>query len=125
MQVTEEDLITAVEKMTTAWRPEGEWITALHLEKSFGGKLTVKDMKRLGECGEACKTIEKAAHDITAEHDIDMAEVLYMVRRKKVIDYEKKEIFGVFLCTSTLREVHHENLDALFCIRKWNQGKLD
>lgn len=32
-----------------------------------------------GECGEACKTIEKAAVDIVGEHDTDIAETLFLV----------------------------------------------
>ena len=36
-------------------------------------------MGKLGECGEACKTIERAAQDIMGEHDTDIAEALYVV----------------------------------------------
>jgi hypothetical protein len=79
-KVTEDQVIELVEKATTAWRPQGEWITALHLTKSLtGGKLSVKNMERQGECGEACKTIERAAQEIIGEHDTDVAEALFVV----------------------------------------------
>lgn len=74
---SEEDVIEYVEKSTTAWRTEGEWITHLHLTKSWKGLLVVKDMKRMGECGEACRTIEYAAQKVMAEYDADIGEALY------------------------------------------------
>ena len=69
-----------MEKSTTAWRTQGEWITHLHLEGKGGGTLYIKDKKKIGECGEACKTIEKAVQMVMGEHDTDVAEALYMVR---------------------------------------------
>ena len=79
-KITEDQVIELIEKLTTAWRPEGEWITSLHLTKSLtGGKLTVTNMEQQGECGEACKTIEKAAQDVMGEHDTDVAEALFVV----------------------------------------------
>lgn len=74
---SEEDVIEYVERSTTAWRTEGEWITHLHLTKSWKGFLGVKDMKRMGECGEACRTIEYAAQKIMGEYDADIGEALY------------------------------------------------
>jgi len=74
---SEEDMIDFVEKSTTAWRKEGEWMTHLHLTKSWKGLLGVKDMKRMGECGEACRTIEYAAQKVMAEYDADIGEALY------------------------------------------------
>lgn len=74
---SEEDVIEYVERSTTAWRPEGEWMTHLHLSKSWKGLLSVKDMKRMGECGEACRTIEYTAQNVMAEYDADIGEALY------------------------------------------------
>jgi hypothetical protein len=77
---SEDDLIELTERLTTAWRPQGEWIASLHLEVGLGRRLKVKDMKKQGECGEACKTIEKAAQMVMGEHDTDIAEALFTVR---------------------------------------------
>lgn len=74
---TEDEVIEYVERSTTAWRTQGEWITHLHLTTSWKGLLVVKDMKRMGECGEACRTIEYAAQKIMAEYDADVGEALY------------------------------------------------
>lgn len=74
----EADWIETIEKMTTAWRKEGEWITSLHLVSSRS-KLEVVLMGGPGQCGEACRTIEKAAQEIMGNHDADVAEALYMV----------------------------------------------
>lgn len=76
----EDNLIDEIEKSTTAWRTQGEWMTKLHLEGKGGGTLWIKNMKNLGECGVACKTIEKAMRSVMGEHDTDVAEALYMVR---------------------------------------------
>lgn len=75
--MSEESVIDSVEKSTTAWREQGEWITHLHLEKTWKGYLGVKDMKKMGECGEACRTIEYAAQQVMGEHDADVGEALY------------------------------------------------
>lgn len=81
MQLQDEDkLIDEIEKSTTAWRTQGEWITKLHLEGKGGGTLWIKNMKKLGECDVACKTIEKAMRSVMGERDTDVAEALYMVR---------------------------------------------
>jgi hypothetical protein len=76
----EDGLIEFVEKSTTAWRTEGEWMTKLHLEKSWKGMLQVKNMRKQGECTEACRTIEYAAQTIMGEHDADVGEALYTKR---------------------------------------------
>lgn len=55
-------------------------MTSLTLQISKDSMLVVEDMKQLGECGEACKTIEKAAQEVMDGHDIEVAEALYMVR---------------------------------------------
>jgi hypothetical protein len=89
-KLTEDEVIELMEKVTTAWRPEGEWITALHLTKSLtGGKLSVKNMEQQGECGEACKTIERAAQEVMGEHDTDVAEAVYVVSLIEKIVQEK------------------------------------
>jgi len=76
-QADEASVIDLVERVTTAWRDEGEWITHLHLEA--GKKLNVRDMGRQGECTEACKTVELAARTVMGEHDTDVAEALFTV----------------------------------------------
>ncbi|KAL4535078.1 hypothetical protein Ndes2526B_g05990 [Nannochloris sp. 'desiccata'] len=92
-KVSEEDVIELMEKLTTAWRPEGEWITALHLTKSLtGSKLSVKNMERQGECGEACKTIERAAQEVMGEHDTDVAEAVYVQK------HDSLKAFTTWLC---------------------------
>lgn len=88
--IGEAEFIEFVERMTTSWRDEGEWITKLHLDvKSSWGKqsITVVDMKRPGECGEACKTIEKASKSLMGEHDADVGEALYVVRNPIVLTF--------------------------------------
>ena len=72
-------MIQEVEKSTTAWRLEGEWITKLYLEGKKGGKLKLKNKRVLGECEEACKTVEYAAQQVMGEHDAEVGEALYMV----------------------------------------------
>jgi len=79
LQLDESSVIDTVESMTTAWRPEGEWIASLFLEAKYGGRLGVRDMGKVGECREACKTIELAAQDVMGEHDVDLAEALFLV----------------------------------------------
>lgn len=36
---------------------------------------------QVGVCGTECKTVERAAEQIMGEHDTDVAEALFMVRR--------------------------------------------
>ena len=67
-----------------AWRPEGEWIASLDLVEQ-GDKLVVKEMGEVGKCGVECKTIEAAAERIMGEHDTDIAEMLFTVRRGAVL----------------------------------------
>ena len=72
-------LIERMEKITTAWRPEGEWITSVDLMEEAGGRLAVREMGRPGVCGVECKTVERAAEQIMGEHDTDVAEALFTV----------------------------------------------
>jgi hypothetical protein len=81
-RVDEAAVIDRMELLTTAWREEGEWLTRLHLEGS-GASLKVKDMRAEGECGEACKTLERAALDVMGDHDADVGEALYGGRRSR------------------------------------------
>lgn len=84
----EAGVIEFVERMTTSWRDEAEWLTKLHLDvKSSWGRhrIAVVDMKRPGECGEACKTIEKTSQALMGEHDADVGEALYVVSNPKII----------------------------------------
>jgi hypothetical protein len=71
-------VIALVEKVSTAWRDEGAWITKLHLYRS-GKSLRVRDMREAGECRTACKTIEAAADAIVGSYDTDIAEMLFLV----------------------------------------------
>lgn len=73
-------VIELIEQISTSWKEEGDWITGVHLEAS-GSTLKVVDKKEPGECGEACKTVERAAQDIIGEHDTDIAEALFVVSR--------------------------------------------
>ncbi|RMZ53969.1 hypothetical protein APUTEX25_002546, partial [Auxenochlorella protothecoides] len=75
-QVDELTLLEHIEKLGTAWRSEGEWLSQLDIVKQ-GDKLVVMDKGELGVCGAACKTLEAAADDILASHDTDIAEALY------------------------------------------------
>lgn len=75
-KITEFDIIELIEKATTSWRDEGNWITKLDLVES-GDKLLLKQMDEDGECGVECKTIERAAEAIMGEHDTDLAEALF------------------------------------------------
>ncbi|KAL4859125.1 hypothetical protein ACK3TF_000897 [Chlorella vulgaris] len=74
--LTETAVIECMEKLTTAWRPEGEWISKLDLVEE-GDRLAVKEMGQVGKCGVECRTIEKAAERVMGEHDTDIAEVLF------------------------------------------------
>lgn len=91
-KMDEDNLIDEIEKSTTAWRTQGEWMTKLHLEGKGGGTLWIKNMKKLGECGVACKTIEKAMRSVMGEHDTDVAEALYMGK------FKSKKAFDKWLC---------------------------
>jgi hypothetical protein len=42
-----------MEKITTAWRPEGEWIAKLDLVEE-GSKLVVKEMDQVGSSSAHC-----------------------------------------------------------------------
>ncbi|KAL6784335.1 CGL26 [Auxenochlorella protothecoides x Auxenochlorella symbiontica] len=75
-KVDELTLLEHIEKLGTAWRSEGEWLSQLDIVKQ-GDKLVVMDKGELGVCGVACKTLEAAADDILASHDTDIAEALY------------------------------------------------
>ena len=86
-RVDEAAVIDRMELLTTAWREEGEWLTRLHLEGA-GASLKVKDMRAEGECGEACKTLERAALDVMGDHDADVGEALYGGRRSRK-DFER------------------------------------
>lgn len=44
----------------------------------MGNKLNVKHYGKPGDCGEACKTIEKAAQEVIGDHDTDIAEALFV-----------------------------------------------
>jgi hypothetical protein len=104
-KVTEDEFIELMEKVTTAWRPEGEWITALHLTKSLtGGSLSVKNMNRQGECREACKTIERAAQEVMGEHDTDVAEALFVVRLE-LMKLRRRKLENCFVKCSVARSL--------------------
>jgi hypothetical protein len=100
--VREDDVIDFVEKSTTAWRPEGEWITHLHIDTNWKGYLSVKDMKKRGECNEACRTIEYAAREIMGEYDGDVGEALYVDR------FGDKTAFERWMCEEKTRACSEE-----------------
>ncbi len=106
-KTTEDQVIEFVEKSTTAWRPEGAWITRLHVAaneprgvwawyftrllrllrlspspspSSPPASLVLVDMRRPGQCTLACRTIEYAAQKVMGEHDADVGEALYVGR---------------------------------------------
>jgi hypothetical protein len=108
-KTTEDQVIEFVEKSTTAWRPEGAWITRLHVAaneprgvwawyftrllrllrlspspspspSSPPASLVLVDMGRPGQCTLACRTIEYAAQKVMGEHDADVGEALYVGR---------------------------------------------
>jgi hypothetical protein len=79
LQVDEAAVIDLVERSIVSWKEEGDWMTRLHLQVASGGALAVRDMRQPGECGEACKTIERAAEEVMGEHDTDVAEALFTV----------------------------------------------
>ncbi|KAL4423179.1 hypothetical protein ABPG77_000312 [Micractinium sp. CCAP 211/92] len=81
-KVDEMQIIERMEKITTAWRPEGEWIARLDLVEE-GDRLAVKEMGVVGNCGVECKTVERAAEQIMGEHDTDSAEVLFTGRKTR------------------------------------------
>jgi hypothetical protein len=83
-QVDEGAMIDLVERVTVAWKEEGEWMAHLHLQPASSGTLGMRDMRQLGECGEACKTIERAAEAVMGEHDTDVAEALFTVSGAQV-----------------------------------------
>lgn len=56
-QVDELAVIEAVEKMGVAWQPQGEWMSKLDVQEEKG-RLLLKEMGQLGECGEVCRTGE-------------------------------------------------------------------
>ncbi|KAL4458892.1 hypothetical protein ABPG75_013757 [Micractinium tetrahymenae] len=81
-KVDEMKIIEKMEKITTAWRPEGEWIAKLDLVEE-GDTLAVKEMDQVGNCGIECKTVERAAEQIVGEHDTDIAETLFTGRKTR------------------------------------------
>jgi hypothetical protein len=53
LQLTETAVIECMEKLTTAWRPEGEWISKLDLVEE-GDRLAVKEMGQVSRPGVRC-----------------------------------------------------------------------
>ncbi|PSC76262.1 DUF3456 domain [Micractinium conductrix] len=81
-KVDEMRIIELMEKITTAWRPEGEWMARLDLVEE-GDRLAVAEMEAVGNCGVECKTVERAAELIMGEHDTDAAEVLFTGKKNR------------------------------------------
>ncbi|PSC76362.1 DUF3456 domain [Micractinium conductrix] len=75
-------VIDKMERITTAWRPEGEWIARLDLVEE-GDRLAVAEMEAVGNCGGECKTIQLAAEQVVGEHDTDMAEALFTGKKSR------------------------------------------
>lgn len=80
--VTEERVIELVEKLANPLKDEGEWVSQIDLVED-GKKLLVKEMGETGECGEECKTVERAAQDILDVHDTDMGEALFVGKKSR------------------------------------------
>lgn len=55
LQLAEHQVIECMEKITTAWRPEGEWIAKLDLVEE-GSKLVVKEMDVVGSAALALRS---------------------------------------------------------------------
>jgi hypothetical protein len=79
-QLSEIEILEKIEKMTDPVAEEGEWITRTDLVQR-GSALILEEQPTLGVCGAACKTIARAAEEILGEHDTDLGEVLWKVRR--------------------------------------------
>ena len=69
-----------VERMGNPSKDEGEWIAKIDLVES-GKILKLEEQEDLGKCGSECRTIQKAAEEILEEHDTDIAEKLWQVKR--------------------------------------------
>ncbi|KDD76624.1 hypothetical protein H632_c157p1 [Helicosporidium sp. ATCC 50920] len=77
--VNELSMIEMLEKMTTAWRPEGEWITHFDIAQE-GDELRLRDMGEPGQCNQKCKTVEKAAFECMGDSDTELASALLLQR---------------------------------------------
>ncbi|PRW59626.1 CURVATURE THYLAKOID chloroplastic-like isoform B [Chlorella sorokiniana] len=78
----EDRLIELVEQLTSAGQPEGKWLTQLELVEQ-GERLVVQETQQAGTCGEACRTVERAAEQIMGEHDTDVAEALFVGKKSR------------------------------------------
>ena len=79
-QLPELELLEMVERMGNPSKDEGEWIAKIDLVES-GKILKLEEQEDLGKCGSECRTIQKAAEEILEEHDTDIAEKLWQVKR--------------------------------------------
>jgi hypothetical protein len=94
LKLKEADVVDAIEKMGTSWRPEGHWLLKYHPVEEKG-KLVLKYMAVAGNCGHDCRTVETAIQDLLDSHDTDMAEVLFSGKKKD------KSQFSTWLCNET------------------------
>ena len=67
-----------VEKLTDPAKDEGEWIAMIDLVES-GDALKLVEQEGVGKCEAECKTIQRAAEEVTDTADTDMAEKLWQV----------------------------------------------
>lgn len=86
LQLKEAEVVDAIEKMGTSWRPEGHWLLKYHPVEEKG-KLVLKDMGIAGNCGRDCRTVETAIQDLLDSHDTDMAEVLFSGKNKDMPEF--------------------------------------
>lgn len=75
-KVSELKVLEITEKICNPKKDQGDWIQWIDIVEA-GDVLELKRQRFKGECGEECKTIEKACNEVIGFVDTDVAELLH------------------------------------------------
>jgi hypothetical protein len=85
----DEDAFVDIAEQLCDWKKaQGAWLTSVDIKQSWD-RLSVMVRGEPGHCKEECRTAAAACRAAIAEHDLDLAEVLYNRKTRKLRTLQK------------------------------------